>query len=1073
MSVVTSVDQRQNRDVAGTLLITRPSRLSPGKMYPSTVGGLKLCLGESMERQFLRSVGNGTMNTKHRLPLILVSMFAFGATASLLPMQKSAANAVDFSRDIQPIITSRCLSCHGKSKPKGGLRLTDLESATTLLKSGNRAIVPKQLDNSELLRRVATADTEERMPPKGEALTDRQIGLLKSWITDGANWPTHWSYSPLVRPRVPQLAVDYRERVRTPIDSFVLDELLSRKMAPSPIADKRTLLRRVYFDLIGLPPSADNMRDFLADSSPDAYKKVVERLLASPRYGEHWARHWLDIAHYADTHGNDHDYHRPNAWPYRDYVIRSFNDDKPYARFVAEQVAGDALFPDDPKATVALGFLAAGPWDHTLMSTIREDTVDHRMGQNLDRDNMVSTVMSTFTSLTVHCARCHDHKFDPITQREYYGLQAVFAGVDRADRSYDPDPDVHTRRKGLMAEKNAIASKEFAKRAKLDSPEMVKKVAALAKKYSDRNKGWKLLDVVKIGSSSAAGDTQFTKQADGSWFVSGARPDKDTFVITTKTELDRIKTLRLEVLPDKRLPHGGPGRYDNGNFHLSQVRATAQPLNGEGKSPKVIGFNRALADHSDAGDVVANVLNPKPNTYWSIHPHYNKSHDALFAIKEPVGFAGGTTLTIELKFNGKTGHQIGRFRLWASADAELTVPTTPAKAPPAIAAILSIPSEKLSQEQRLELARYLVGLEIENKLADLPAQQFVYAATNNFVSSGSFKPSAKPRPIHLLVRGDINQPGEFISPSATSCMTGQSASLEIADLNDESLRRAALARWLIDKRNVLTWRSIVNRVWHYHFGKGLCDTPSDFGKMGGAPSHPKLLNWLAIWFRDDAKGSLKSLHRLIVMSATYQQSSHQKSQSNDSDNRLLTRMNRTRLTGEMVRDSMLQMSGRIDLKMGGPSVVQFKHKGIGATFMPAGGMPAFLDYEHFNPDAPENNRRAIYRFVFRTVPDPLMEALDCPDGGAMTPDRTTSSTALQALALLNNALLIRQCEHIANRVSTKAKQPPEQINEVFRLMLQRPPTPREVTAFSAYIERHGLANACHILMNSNEFLYID
>jgi len=424
-------------------------------------------------------------------------------------------------------------------------------------------------------------------------------------------------------------------------------------------ADKRTLLRRVYFDLIGMPPTVENMSDFLADSSPTAYKTVVDRLLASPRYGEHWARHWLDVAHYADTHGNDHDYYRPNAWPYRDYVIRSFNDDKPYARFVAEQVAGDALYPDDPQATVALGFLAAGPWDHTLMSTIREDTVDHRMGQNLDRDNMVSTVMSTFTSLTVHCARCHDHKFDPISQHEYYGLQAVFAGVDRADRPFDSDPRIQAKRNKLLARKMAIAAKDFAKLPALDSPEVAGKIAALAKAFAQRNEKWQALDVANISSTSAAADTVFTKQNDGSWFVSGARPEKDTFIVTAKTTLKGIRGLRLEVLPDKRLPHGGPGRYDNGNFHLSQFRASAQPIVGKRKGDVMLKFTRVLADHSDAGDIVANVLDDKPNTYWSIHPRYHQSHDAVFILKESVGFDGGTTLTIQLEFNGKTG-QIGR-----------------------------------------------------------------------------------------------------------------------------------------------------------------------------------------------------------------------------------------------------------------------------------------------------------------------------------------------------------------------------------------------------------------------------
>ena len=273
----------------------------------------------------------------------------------------------------------------------------------------------------------------------------------------------------------------------------------------------------------------------------------------------------------------------------------------------------------------------------------------------------------------------------------------------------------------------------------------------------------------------------------------------------------------------------------------------------------------------------------------------------------------------------------------------------------------------------------------------------------------------------------------------------------------------------------------MNRVWHYHFGRGICDSPNDFGKMGGTPSHPELLDFLAVWFRDDAKGSFKALHRLIVTSAAYQQESRPVGQKKidspgnllDSDNRLLWRMNRTRLTAEMVRDAALQMSGRLDLKMGGPSVVQFKHKGVADTFMPTSGAPPFLDYEHFDPDAPENNRRAVYRFLFRTVPDPLMDAFDCPDGGAMIPVRGTAATAVQALALLNNAFLIRQSERIAARIARDIHEPADQVAAAFQLMLQRAPTERERSVFAAYVQRHGLANACHVLMNSNEFLYVD
>src|SRR5436190_13068179 len=312
----------------------------------------------------------------------------------------------------------------------------------------------------------------------------------------------------------------------------------------------------------------------------------------SPRYGEHWGRHWLDLVNYADTHGNDHDYARPNAWPYRDYVIRVFNEDKPYARFIQEQIAGDALFPGDPQATVALGFVAAGPWDHTLMVTVREDTVDHRFSQYLDRDNMVSTVIGTTQSLTIHCARCHDHKFDPITQREYYSLQAVFAGVDRADRPVDADPDTQAKRRRLLAEKHALEVKD---KALLDSPEAAQRVAAWEKQYAQREKAWAPFEIVSMVSTGGA---TLTRQADGSWFASGTRPVKDSYIITARRGAGKLSAVRLEVLPDDRLPHRGPGRWDNGNFHLSEFRAFAAAPGGAGSAATLV-FSRAVADYDE------------------------------------------------------------------------------------------------------------------------------------------------------------------------------------------------------------------------------------------------------------------------------------------------------------------------------------------------------------------------------------------------------------------------------------------------------------------------------------------
>lgn len=984
--------------------------------------------------------------------------------------------APDFTKEVRPLLERSCFGCHGPEKQKSSYRLDVRDIALKGGDSGKTAIVPHNAKASPLIRFVSGEDSEIVMPPKKSdvpRLTDVEVKILRDWIDAGPAWPdalagartgtnTHWSLTPLVKPAPPSTKGN-------PIDGFVLAKLENKNLSPALEADRRTLIRRLSYDLTGLPPTPVEVNAFVGDKNELAYEKLVDRLLASPRHGEHWARHWLDVANYADTHGNDHDYARPNAWPYRDYVIRSMNEDKPYSRFVHEQIAGDSLFPDDAQATIALGFLAAGPWDHTLMVSVREDTVDHRMAQNLDRDNMVSTAVGTFQSLTVHCARCHDHKFDPITQREYYALQAVFAGVDRANRPFDTNGQTQLVRRRLLSEKRALEQRDPALLATLDKPEVTRKVAGWTEAWARREEAWTPFDIVSVVSTGGA---TLTRQPDGSWFVSGTRPERDTYIVTARWRPGKISALRLEVLPDDRLPKHGPGRYDNGNFHLTEFRAFFAP-SGAADGAKPLVFSKATADYDEGPTIsAAQAIDGKNETQWGVHPRYGEPHEAVFEVKDPQVYPEGTTFTLLLEnLAGAPGHGIGRFRLSASDAAAAVTILPPLSAE--LTAILRMPAAERTASQQEELTLAALKLENQRALAQLPEPEFVYAVTREFPPDGeNFKPSPQPRPIHLLVRGELNKPGELIGPGALRCVPGMRSELIISDPNEESERRAAFARWITDERNVLTWRSIVNRVWHYHFGRGLCDTPNDFGKMGGMPSHPELLDWLAVWFRDQAKGSLKALHRLILTSATWKQTSlATQGSAMDGDNRLLWRQNRQRLDGEEVRDTLLALSGKIDLTMGGPPAVQFISKGD-ATFMP-GGNPAFLDYEHFDPDTPAARRRAIYRFLFRTVPDPFMDALDCPDGSAVTPVRGASTTAQQAFAMLNDAFLVRQCEHMAERLGEKDSTAQAQAESAFKLILLRKPTPSERTKFAAYIQIHGLANACQLLVNSNEFLYLD
>src|SRR6266702_2470953 len=501
----------------------------------------------------------------------------------------------------------------------------------------------------------------------------------------------HWSLRPLSKPPLPE--VKNSAWAATPIDRFVLARLEEKQIQPNAPADKRTLLRRLCFDLIGLPPTPEQTEAFLKDKSRDAYEKVVDHLLASPRYGERWARHWLDVVHYAETHGHDQDRVRTNAWPYRDCVIRSFNEDKPYARFVEEQIAGDALYPGDPQSIVALGFLATGPWDESSLRDIREDTIDRQIARYLDRDDIVMTVMNTFVSTTVQCARCHNHKFDPISQAEYYGLQAVFAATDKADRAYDADAGTHALRQELLKKTSAIERKENSVLESLSEPSFQMEFAAWEKGLTNRPIPWTALMPATFSSSGGA---TLAKQPDGSLLAGGTRPETDTYTITANTELKGITAARLEVLSDPSLPHHGPGRQDNGNLHLTDFRMKAAPKDDTNAAATVT-LQNPTADFNQQGWDIAKAIDGDPKSAWGIYPEVGRDHQAVFEIKDPVGFAGGAALTFILDQNHGGGHLIGRPRLSVTTAAP---PVSINFWPDNVAKILATPQRQRRDEQK-------------------------------------------------------------------------------------------------------------------------------------------------------------------------------------------------------------------------------------------------------------------------------------------------------------------------------------------------------------------------------------
>ena len=899
------------------------------------------------------------------------------------------------------------------------------------------------------------------------------LSLSRSIASEGgASGETWWSLKPLNNQALP--AVKHASWPRTPIDYFILAKLEENNLPASPEADKRALLRRLTFDLIGLPPTPEETRQFLSDDSPEAYDRVVDRLLSSPRYGERWARHWLDVAHYADSHGHDQDRPRNNAWPYRDYLIRSLNLDKPYARFAEEQLAGDVLLPDDPNGIIATGFLAAGPWDESSQMHIMADTVDKKIAQNLDRDDMVATAASTFLSSTVHCARCHDHKFDPIAQEEYYGLQAVFAGVDRTDRPFDWDAKIHRARQALHRARTAIEIRQRTlAQTRLESgmeAAIAAGQAAWEKRQQEEPTPWTVLNPISFVS---VGGATLTRQPDLSVVASGEKPERDTYTVVAHTDLKGITAFRLEVLPDSSLPKNGPGRNENGNFHLSEFQVRVEPASASGAMTK-LQLRNPTADFNQQDYDVAKAIDGATNTAWGIFPAVGQAHVAVFETRRTYESGKGATLTFVLEQHVEKTHLIGRFRISATTS---PWPVRVDPMPAGVTSIFALAAANRTESQRKELAAYYRTIspeiqrrldEIDERLAALPKPSLTYAAANNFKTQGKFAPAKVPRPIHVLARGEVTRTGKLASPGALACVPGLSAQFSELDPSDEGSRRAAFAKWVASSKNVLTWRSIVNRVWHYHLGRGIVDTPNDFGRMGSLPTHPELLDWLAVFFLESG-GSFKALHRLIVTSSVYRQSSGARVDwaRIDSENRYLWRMNRTRLDAESLRDAVLSITGKLDLEMGGQPVKQFHFED------PNPGVTPKVDYARFQVDSPESYRRSVYRWIYRTLPDPFMEVMDCPDASQLTPARNASVTPLQALSMLNNPFIVRQSEHFAERLRQSSDELDRQITLAYELAFARGPTVEEIKDLGSYAVKHGLANGCRLILNSNEFMFVN
>ncbi|MGV3755681.1 MAG: DUF1553 domain-containing protein [Verrucomicrobiota bacterium] len=991
----------------------------------------------------------------------------------------ASGEKVDFVRDIQPIFQQACLKCHGPETQKNSYRLDAKAIALTGGDYHAPNIILGKSSESPLIRFVSGQDEKLMMPPKGERLTERQIALLKAWIDQGAVWPEGasvkledkldwWSLKPLVKPGVPKVQGS-KFKVQNPIDVFVVAKLVEKGLPQPPEAERRTLIGRLYFDLIGLPPKPEEIEAFIADKDPLAYEKLVDCLLASPQYGERWARHWLDVVHYGDTHGYDKDKPRPNAWPYRDYVIRAFNEDKPYARFVQEQIAGDIMYPGTRDGIEALGFIAAGPWDFIGHAEVPESKTDGKIARHLDRDDMVANTMQTFNSLTVGCAQCHNHKFDPISQEDYYSLQAVFAALDRTDKKYFADAErtkrfheLENQQRELTARKKTIENKLKQLGGK-ELATLEEQIAAASKKGEGNTRS-------EFGYHSAIAKEQNAEK----W----VQVDLGKSVVIDKVVLQPC----YDDFNGIGAGFGFPVRFkievsDDAEYKNGRVNIAAKDKE-DGRNP---GTTPQSFSSSGATGRYLRVTATKLAL---------RKDDYIFALAE-------------LQVFDSTGHNLAANAPVTSLDsieapprwrkANLVDAIAPQPDPATSGRLAELQAEKAAlldklldaslKQERTQVDQELNRTKVE--LAAFPKPDVVYAGTvlygsGNFAGTGAN--GGKPRPIHLLNRGSVLTPGKEVLPGALQAIAWLPGRFEKAAQSAEGARRAELAKWLADERNPLTWRSIVNRVWQYHFGKGLAETPNDFGRMGVQPTHPELIDWLAMEFRDGGQ-SFKKLHKLMVTSATYRQVSSVADEVKrrnlpasqirlitsaaavDADNRYLWRMNRRKLDAEGVRDSVLFVSGKLNLKMGGPAFQDF-------VIEKPEHSPHYQYHLH-NPEDPLSHRRSIYRFIVRSQMQPFMTTLDCADPSMQVGKRNESLSPLQALALLNNGLMVTMAKHFAAKLEAGGGDVTAQIERGFSDATGRKPTKDETQKLVAYAKEFGMTNACRVLFNLNEFSFVD
>lgn len=1088
-------------------------------------------------------------------------LLLLSAALVCLAAATEARAAVDFVRDVKPIFAAHCLDCHGAEKQKSGLRL---DARAHALKGGEdhpQLWVPGKNSESPLIHFVTGQEPEKVMPPKGARLSEKEIAVLKRWIDEGALWPddgvvlndplkTHWSFQPLRETKPGE----------TGIDTFIAGKLHESGLKLSPEADRRTLIRRLYLDLTGLPPAPEEVDAFVRNSDPEAYGKLLDRLLDSPRYGERWARHWLDVVRFAESDGFETNHERLNAWRYRDYVIQAFNADKPFDAFIRDQIAGDQTGED-----AAMGFIVGGPWDRVKSP----DPVLTAQQRSDELNDMVATTGTAFLGLTLQCARCHNHKFDPVPQTDYYRVAAMFAGVQHGERPIKSDEGDSQLAKAaeIRAELKPVETRlaAFEPKASLlrtviinaEDAEHTLQLKAPNPKPTGYEKGLSRGQAEHAGSASdlptvgtgywvwitnrggdvfawlpqTAGrfrvwvswgsgykshddDARYVLDADGDLSTSSdqreiGQADQRKFADGSGTMPNRklwsgFKDLGVHEFGAKSklvLRSGGDMGYPTADMLVLQeeggpltqphlrVPAT-QDLNAESLSGVDAKFVRFTIDETtqaqpciDELEVFSHGVNvaraARPSASSTLPGHaihqlkhindgqYGNSHSWISNEKTGAWIQlelAKTERIDRIQWSRDRGSATPyrdrvptKYRIDASLDGKVwktvacgddRLPFDKDKAGKTPLRIVSgegLPKEEAKQFERLQAKQK----ELSGALAKAEKMPAAYCGK-----------LGKPQEIHRLNRGEVTQAKELVGPGV---LVNFGAKVALNEETPDSERRQALADWIADAKNPLTARVMVNRLWSWHFGEGIVATPSDLGVNGAKPTHPELLDWLAREFI--ARGwSIKAMHRLICGSATYKQSSQPNAEGlkTDAQARLLWRFPPRRLEAEPLRDCILSITGKLDLRMGGPGFHLFEpNDNYVRIYYPKQAFEG------------EDYRRMIYWHKPRMRLDDTFGVFDCPDAGQVQPKRTRSTTPLQALSLLNSPFLLQQAEFFAERLrEERGDNPPAQARRAFELVFQRQPQKAELDHAARLIKNEGLVTLCRALLNANEFLYV-